>query len=249
MASRRALAPLAIAAGALLAGVAAASVPAAVGAATSVHDGRSATSNASATSSASAMPSPAAAEGEFLADINDLRTSRGLRALIVDPELTQQARIWASTMNDAGRIFHSGNLAGGISANWQKLGENVGVGGDVGSLFQAFVDSPSHYENLVDPAYTHVGVGVVVSADGTRMFTAHRFMGLMPPSPPAPPATDPAPVVRDTPAITAPPTTVPPTTAPPAAAPPPTTVAVAVADAPKPKLGPIDRIASLIASG
>lgn len=248
MAPRRALAPLAILAGAVIAGVAAASVPAAVGATTSVHQARSAASSAAAPSRASAMPSPADAEGEFLADINDLRTSRGLNALVVDPELTQQARIWASTMNDAGRIFHSGNLAGGISANWQKLGENVGVGGDVGSLFQAFVDSPSHYENLVDPAYTHVGVGVVVSADGTRMFTAHRFMGLMatpPPAPQSPPATDPPPVVRDTPVVTAPPTTAPPTTAAPAATAPPTTVA----EAPKPKLGPIDRIASLIADG
>lgn len=241
----RGLAPLAIAAGAAAACLAAAVLPSSVAASPTAGASSSATTTRShaAAAGAVAMPSAADAEGEFLDDINQLRTSQGLNALIVDPELTDQARIWASTMNDAGRIYHSSNLAGGISANWMKLGENVGVGGDVGTLFQAFVDSPSHYENLVDPAYTHVGVGVVISADGSRMFTAHRFMALMPAAPPAPPPTQPPPVVRDTPPSTLAPTTVPPTV-PPTTVPPTTLV-----EPPRSKLGPIESVAALIAAG
>lgn len=186
------------------------------------------------------LPEPGAAEAEFVARINQLRASKGLGALSVDAELTARAREWASTMAGQGRIFHAGDLSAGIGANWQKLGENVGVGGDVGVLFQAFVDSPSHYANLVDPAYTRVGVGVVNS--GGRIFTTHRFMALAPPPPPttAPPPTAP-------PTTAAPTTIAPPTTAAsPPTAPPPTTTTTTAAPEPN-KLGPIDRIAGLVA--
>ena len=57
------------------------------------------------------------------------------------------------------------------------MGENVGVGYDVSGLMQAFINSPAHYANLVDPAWTHVGVGVTFAADG-RMYTTHNFMAL-----------------------------------------------------------------------
>ena len=51
-----------------------------------------------------------------------------------------------------GGISHNPNLANDVSANWTKLGENVGVGNDVDSLMNAFINSPAHYHNLVDPA-------------------------------------------------------------------------------------------------
>jgi uncharacterized protein YkwD len=186
-----------------------------------------------------ALPDPLAAEGDFVARINQLRTSRGLGPLTVDPQLTAVAREWAATMAAQGRIFHASDLSRGVSADWQKLGENVGVGSDVAGLFQAFVNSPSHLANLVDPAFTRVGVGVVNS--GGRLYTAHRFMALAPPPPP--------PTVPPT---TAAPTTVPPTTAAPSTvAPttvPPTTTAPTIAAPVTHKLGPIERIAALIAT-
>lgn len=191
------------------------------------------------------MPDPGTAEAEFVALINQLRASRGLGALTVDVELTAQARSWAGTMAAQGRIFHAGDLSVGISSNWQKLGENVGVGGTVGPLFQAFVDSPPHLANLVDPGYTRVGVGVVTSGD--RIFTTHRFMSVAAAAPPPPAATAPQPAAPPAPPPTAAPTTaalitVAPTTVP---APPSTTTTVA----PMHKLGPVERIAELIADG
>ena len=155
-----------------------------------------------------------AEEQQFVAKINDLRASKGLPRLAVDVELTAQARIWSRTMKDAGNIFHSQDLSAGISADWQKLGENVGVGGTVDALFDAFVASPKHYENLVDPMYRYIGIGVVW--DGDRMFTAHRFMGLFPSSPAPKPAPKPAaPKKAPTPKPVAPSTTSPPATDPP----------------------------------
>jgi hypothetical protein len=195
--------------------------------------------------SAGAVPDPGAAEAEFVARINQLRASKGLGALSVDGELTTLSRQWASTMAGHGRIFHASQLSAGVTSNWQKLGENVGVGGDVATLFQAFVDSPSHYDNLIDPAYTRVGVGVVVSGD--RIFTTHRFMGLAPAPPPPPPPPPPTTAAPTTvPPTTVPPTTAPPTTAPPTTAPPVTSTTVAPTDPAGEKLGPLERIAELV---
>lgn len=128
---------------------------------------------------AAAQADPAAAEAEFVARINDLRASKGLGRLTVDPELVRVARAWAEKMAAADEISHNPNLAKEVSADWQKLGENVGVGMTVARLHDAFVKSPAHYRNLVDPDFTHIGVAVVVGRDGA-LFTTHQFMKLRP---------------------------------------------------------------------
>jgi hypothetical protein len=112
-----------------------------------------------------------------------VRSSRGLGALQADGELGAVARNWAATMAAGGDIWHNPNLAGQVSANWVRLGENVGVGHDVNGLMDAFVNSSAHYANIVGD-YTHVGVGVVWGDDG-RMYTAHVFMALGAASAPA----------------------------------------------------------------
>src|SRR3546814_6816876 len=90
-------------------------------------------------------------------------------------------------MVQAGDISHNPNLASQVPGAWTKLGENVGVGNDVGGLMQAFITSPTHYQNLVDPDWTHVAVGVPL-ANG-RIWTTHNFMTLeSAPPPPPPPA-------------------------------------------------------------
>lgn len=199
---------------------------------------------AARTARPAALPSPAAAEADFVARINGLRAARGLGALAVDGELTGAARSWAGVMAGEGRIFHASDLSSGVSTRWAKLGENVGVGGDVASLFQAFVDSPSHYANLVDPSYSRVGVGVVVS--GNRIYTTHRFMAVAAPAPP--PTTAPAPPPTAPPTTAAPTTTAPPTTttAPP---PPPSTTTTTAAPEPLSKLGPLERLSDLVERG
>ncbi|HUP84754.1 MAG TPA: CAP domain-containing protein [Acidimicrobiales bacterium] len=128
-------------------------------------------------SPASAQTDPSSAEAEFVADINALRASKGLGELRVHPELVRVARGWAAQMAKVDQISHNPNLANAVNADWQKLGENVGVGMSVSKLHQAFVDSPAHYRNLVDPAFTHIGVGVVIGRDGA-IFTTHQFMQL-----------------------------------------------------------------------
>jgi hypothetical protein len=162
---------------------------------------------------ASAQTDTATAESEFVAKINALRASKGLGQLTVHAELVALGRSWAGEMAKADQISHNPNLSTAVKADWQKLGENVGVGMTVDKLHQAFVDSPAHYKNLVDPDFTHIGVGVVVGRDGA-LFTAHQFMQLRTPKAVAPTTTTaprPPPTTRPAPVTTAAPPPPPPT--------------------------------------
>lgn len=117
------------------------------------------------------------AEQDFLSRTNSLRASLGVGPLKVNYELLAKARNWSQTQANAGTIFHS-TLTDGVTQNWQSLGENVGMGPDVLSIHNALVASPRHYQNLVDPRFTEVGIGVI-SQDGT-MYVSQVFMQFMP---------------------------------------------------------------------
>jgi hypothetical protein len=125
------------------------------------------------------VPEPAFAdtgsdEATFVAKLNGLRASRGLRPLGVDGNLANMARGWSSQMASRGGISHNPNMASQAPGNWARLGENVGMGPNVDSLHNALVNSPSHYANMVNGYYDSVGVGVVQS--GGTMFVTFNFM-------------------------------------------------------------------------
>lgn len=112
--------------------------------------------------------------GAYLSRINSLRASVGAPPLQADATLDGLARGWAQHLADQGALSHAGDLSSGLRGPWAKLGENVGMGPDTGTIFNAFVNSPGHYANLVDPAFTHIGIGVVWA--GAVQYTAHRFL-------------------------------------------------------------------------
>ena len=163
-------------------------------------------------------------EAGFLSAINSLRASQGLSQLAVSEELNGIAAGWNAQMVGAGQISHNPSLGSQVTSSWLKLGENVGVGTGIEGLMHAFIESPSHYQNLIDPEWTHIGIAVTW-ANG-QMWTTHNFQqaGEQPPVVTAPPTTA-APV-------TVPPTTLPPetttTTTPPVTAPPITATPVTV---------------------
>lgn len=99
-------------------------------------------------------------ESGFLAKINAERSSRGLNTLTVDGGLRSHARNHTQDMMDANQIFHStsGELQAAGGSGWSKLGENVGRGGSVDSLHQAFMASPGHRANILGE-YNYVGIG------------------------------------------------------------------------------------------
>lgn len=122
---------------------------------------------------AAAAVDPVSAEHQFVEMINDERRQRGLSPLATHGDLVAGGRLQADAIRDAGRLYHNPDL-GSVTTGWTKLGENVGYGGTVSGLHLAFMNSPGHRANILDPAYTHVGVGVVV--EGSRIWVAEVFM-------------------------------------------------------------------------
>jgi hypothetical protein len=120
-----------------------------------------------------------AAEQDFLSRTNALRASLGLGSLRTNSELLTKARNWSQTQANSGTIFHS-TLTNGVTQNWHRLGENVGMGPDAAAIHDALVRSPRHYENLVDPGFTEVGIGVV--RQGDVIYVSQVFMEFMPES-------------------------------------------------------------------
>lgn len=102
-------------------------------------------------------------EGTNLADLNKVRAAVGLGELVRTPELDAKAKAQADRMASQGTIFHSENLASGVSAGWQAIGENVALAGSVADAQRALEASPGHYANMVNPGFNQVGIGVTVS--------------------------------------------------------------------------------------
>ncbi len=160
-------------------------------------------------STVAATAAPAAAVGEissaeeaqFLAQINDLRASNGAAPLQLVASMTSAARTHTFAMAEAGQIYHTNSLSTGAPSGWTKLGENVGYGSGTTMLMEAFIDSSGHRRNLVDPAFTHIGIGVVRT--GGVIYTTHRFAAAASSPPPAdlpftPPTTSPTPATNGT---------------------------------------------------
>jgi uncharacterized protein YkwD len=116
----------------------------------------------------------APAESEFISKINALRASVGVPGLAANGELNNYARWWAKQMADSGNFSHS-DIASLLDP-WSTVGENIGYGPSVTSVFNALVASTGHYNNMVDPRFTSVGVGAYVDSTG-RIWTAHVFGG------------------------------------------------------------------------
>lgn len=111
---------------------------------------------------------------EFAAAVNDLRGQTGAPPLNASPALSEAAQLWAETMAAEGLLRHAPDVRVGAPDGWTKIGENVGTGETVNEVMQAFLDSPSHRENLYDADHAVVGIGVATDASG-RIWTVQRF--------------------------------------------------------------------------
>jgi hypothetical protein len=109
--------------------------------------------------------------GDTTADLTAMtnadRAAGGLRALATAADLQSLAQSRANDMARSGKLAHTTSLGSKVS-NWKKLGENVGRGPNLRDIETAFMASPSHRENIVDPDFSQLGVGVTF--DGKEYF-------------------------------------------------------------------------------
>lgn len=80
----------------------------------------------------------------------------------VNAQLSAVAQAWANKLAAANVLSHNPALQAQVS-NWTVLGENVGMAGDVPTVQAAFMASPHHKANILDPRYTQMGVGSATS--------------------------------------------------------------------------------------
>ena len=122
-------------------------------------------------------------EAEFALLLNQERAAAGLAALEPSPALAAEAAAHSQEMAHQHLLHHSPPTAVDTT-RWRALGENVGVGGEVGALHRAFLASPAHRANVLGD-WTHLGIGVIVDDAGVIWVTV-RFASAAQPRPAAP---------------------------------------------------------------
>ena len=109
--------------------------------------------------------------------VNASRAKAGLPPLRENVTLDRKADAWAQHLRDVCDLSHS-KLSDGAPSDWMKLGENVGYGGNIGQIHEAYLNSPGHRANIMDSAFTSMGAAAVYgTCDGQqRVFTVQVFM-------------------------------------------------------------------------
>ena len=126
------------------------------------------------------VPAPPKANGdvtsiekEVVEKANQARAAAGLPALKIDPTLMKAARQHSANMAKGGKLDHrldgkgpSERLAD-LGVRPTFTGENCAQGQHSASeAFDSWMNSPEHRGNMLNPSYTHIGVGKADGGDG-----------------------------------------------------------------------------------
>lgn len=126
------------------------------------------------TSPAAANPANSGSVEQQILDLNNAeRAARGIRPLVSDGRLQQKAREWAQKLAQEGTIYHMDVLpARGFG--FRAGGENIIYRSPSMTSNYAHIEwmlSDLHRKNMLDPAFSHAGVGVACATVGDRNFT------------------------------------------------------------------------------
>lgn len=121
-------------------------------------------------------------EARLLVLVNEARAQHGIRALIPTAGTTDVARNWSGQMAGSNALSHNpalvANLEHAGSPDWSLIAENVGMGpaDDPDLMFAAYMNSPHHRDNILDPQARYVGSGVVERPTAYGVPTAYDTM-------------------------------------------------------------------------
>jgi uncharacterized protein YkwD len=113
-------------------------------------------------------------EASFAAMANGVRSNRDMRRLKVTERLSRLARKHSKQMATRGELYHSNLRRLFRGFDYRMVGENVGYGGSLDQLLEAFMDSPPHAANILGK-WRKTGVGIVRRGDRiwiTQLFYA-----------------------------------------------------------------------------
>lgn len=112
-------------------------------------------------------------EQAMINEINKERAAAGLSPLQVDLRLVDVAQMKALDMKTNSYFSHTSPTYGSpfdmlknAGIQYRSAGENIARNMSVDAAMAAFMSSDGHRKNILNPAYTHIGVGVVSSNSG-----------------------------------------------------------------------------------
>jgi Cysteine-rich secretory protein family len=98
--------------------------------------------------------------------VNAERVKRGIPALAIDSQLNSCAERHSQAMATKQSIWHDlSQTAYSCAGAWVAYGENVGMGPSVDAVHQAFMNSPEHRRNILEPVFTRIGTGTAWNGD------------------------------------------------------------------------------------
>ena len=133
---------------------------------------------------------------QVLQDTNNQRAAAGLPPVVLDSRLSSVAQNWAYQMVHNNNFAHNPNVGGQIPGGYTRFAENIAAGYYASEVVPAWMTSPGHRAAILNPVFTHMGVGVL---DGIKAQSSGRWwvqvFAAYPVAPVAPPVTTtPAPV-------------------------------------------------------
>lgn len=105
--------------------------------------------------------------------INASRASHGLKPLAWSVTAGSKAQVWAEVMAADGYLRHSALAEGMGEVRWFAIGENVGRGGTIEQVHDAYLQSPGHKRNILG-SWCCVGAGVARASNDT-IYVVHVF--------------------------------------------------------------------------
>lgn len=126
-------------------------------------------------------------EKEVIRLVNQERAKRNLKPLQTDTDLSYTARVKSADMRDNDYFSHDSPQYGsptqmvddfGIQYNY-GVGENIAAGQKTpAQVMIEWMNSDGHRRNILDPEYTHIGVGYVDGGEGQYdTYWTQQFVG------------------------------------------------------------------------
>lgn len=118
-------------------------------------------------------------EKEVVRLVNKERTSRGLKPLTQNWELSRVARYKSQDMKDNRYFAHNsptygspGKMIRDFGISYRSYGENIAKGYSTPqAVVDGWMNSSGHRQNILNPSFTQIGVGYVASGNyWTQMF-------------------------------------------------------------------------------
>lgn len=103
-------------------------------------------------------------EKSVLDSLNSIRAGAGVAGLAENGEVSARADEWAATLAGEGGLRHSDLKR--LPVPFTKAAENVAKASSVAEAQRLLSQSPSHRANMLDPAFTSVGIGTARGGDG-----------------------------------------------------------------------------------